>query len=75
VINKLAQEGLIFFVENKIMVELKALINLEEVHLAQAMNYLEAYQMEIGLLLNFGSKSLQYRRVHNNKILNHDLLD
>lgn len=61
-----------FFVENKIMVELKAVINLEEVHLAQAMNYLEAYQMEIGLLINFGSKSLQFKRVHNNKILNHE---
>jgi GxxExxY protein len=56
-----------FFVENKIMVELKAVINLEDVHLAQAMNYLEAYNMEIGLLINFGSKSLQFKRVHNNK--------
>jgi len=56
-----------FFVENKIMVELKAVINLEDVHLAQAMNYLEAYNMEIGLLINFGAKSLQFKRVHNNK--------
>lgn len=55
-----------FFVENKIMVELKALIELEDVHLAQAMNYLEAYNMEIGLLINFGAKSLQFKRVHNN---------
>src|ERR1700712_3378251 len=59
-----------FFVEDAIMVELKAIINLEEVHLAQAMNYLEAYQMEIGLLINFGSKSLQFKRVHNNKSFN-----
>ncbi len=58
-----------FFVENVIMVELKAIINLEEAHLAQAMNYVEAYKMEIGLLINFGSRSLQFRRVHNNKIL------
>ena len=58
-----------FFVEGTIMVELKAIITLEEVHLAQAMNYLEAYKMEIGLLINFGSKSLQFKRVHNNKIL------
>ena len=57
-----------FFVEGKIMVELKALITLEDVHLAQAMNYLEAYNMEIGLLINFGSKSLQFKRVHNNKL-------
>ena len=58
-----------FFVENKIMVEIKAVIDLEDVHLAQAMNYVEAYNMEIGLLLNFGAKSLQFKRVHNNKLL------
>jgi GxxExxY protein len=61
-----------FFVEEKVMVELKAIIKLEDVHLAQAMNYLEAYTMLVGLLLNFGSKSLEFKRVHNNKILNHD---
>jgi GxxExxY protein len=59
-----------FFVEDKIMVELKAIIKLEDVHLAQAMNYVEAYKMEIGLLINFGAKSLEFKRVHNNKILN-----
>jgi len=58
-----------FFVEGKIMVELKAVIKLEDVHLAQAMNYTEAYQMEIGLLINFGAKSLEFKRVHNNKII------
>ncbi len=56
-----------FFVEGCIMVELKAVIDLEDVHLAQAINYLEAYNMEIGLLINFGAKSLQFKRVHNNK--------
>lgn len=61
-----------FFVEDKIMVEIKAVINLEDVHLAQAMNYIEAYKLEIGLLINFGAKSLQHKRVHNNKILNRD---
>jgi len=55
-----------FFVEEKIMLEIKAVINLEDVHLAQAMNYVEAYHLEIGLLVNFGSKSLQHKRVHNN---------
>ncbi len=60
-----------FFVENKIMVELKAVKQLEDVHLAQAMNYLEAYNMEIGLLINFGARSLEFKRVHN-KRLNHD---
>jgi len=59
-----------FFVGEKIMVELKATIKLEDVHLAQAMNYLEAYKMEIGLLINFGAKSLEFKRVHNNKLLN-----
>ncbi len=57
-----------FFVENKIMVELKAITGLEDVHLAQAINYLEAYNLEVGLLINFGSKSLEFKRVHNNKI-------
>jgi GxxExxY protein len=54
-----------FFVEDKIMVELKAIIHLEDVHLAQAINYLEAYKMEVGLLINFGSKSLQFKRVQH----------
>lgn len=56
-----------FFVEEKIMVELKAIIQLEEVHLAQALNYLEVYNMETGLLINFGSKSLQFKRLLNKK--------
>lgn len=54
-----------FFVEDKIMVELKALIKLEDVHLAQSMNYCQAYNLPIGLLLNFGAKSLEFRRVYN----------
>ena len=52
-----------FFVEGKVMVELKAVIQLEDVHLAQAINYLEAYGLDIGLLINFGSRSLQFKRV------------
>ncbi len=56
-----------FFVENEIMVELKAIINLEDVHLAQAINYLEAYNMKTGLLINFGSKSLTFKRLFNKK--------
>jgi len=54
-----------FFVEDFVMVELKALIKLEEVHLAQAMNYCQAYNLPIGLLINFGSKSLEFKRVFN----------
>ena len=57
-----------FFVEKIIMVELKAVIRLEDVHLAQALNDLEAYKMNIGLLINFGAKSLDFKRIHNNKI-------
>ncbi|MEZ4868811.1 MAG: GxxExxY protein [Caldilineaceae bacterium] len=52
-----------FFVERKVMVELKAVIQLEDVHLAQAINYLEAYGLEVGLLINFGSRSLKFKRV------------
>lgn len=52
-----------FFVEQKVMVELKAVVQLEDVHLAQAINYLEAYGLEIGLLINFGNTSLQFKRV------------
>ena len=57
-----------FFVEENIMLELKAVIHLEDVHLAQALNYLEAYKTKIGLLINFGEKSLNFKRVHNNKL-------
>lgn len=54
-----------FLVMGEIMVELKAIINLEGVHLAQAMNYLEAYNLPTGLLINFGAKSLQFKRLFN----------
>ncbi|MBS1496705.1 MAG: GxxExxY protein, partial [Bacteroidetes bacterium] len=50
-----------------VSVELKALTLLEDVHLAQAINYLEAYDLEIGLLINFGAKSLQHKRIINRK--------
>lgn len=56
-----------FLIENKISCELKAVIELEKVHLAQAINYLEAYNLEIGLLLNFGNTRLQFHRLENNK--------
>lgn len=54
-----------FFVAACIMVELKAVIRLEDVHLAQAINYLEAYDMEVGLLINFGARSLEFKRVRH----------
>jgi GxxExxY protein len=56
-----------FFVDNVISVELKAITKLEDVHLAQAINYLEAYNLEIGLLINFGETSLNFKRVTNKK--------
>ncbi len=52
-----------FVVEGKVLVELKAFIELEDVHLAQVLNYLKAYKLEVGLLINFGSKSLTFKRV------------
>jgi GxxExxY protein len=54
-----------FLVEGTVSVELKAIIQIEEVHLAQAINYLEAYDLEVGLLINFGAKSLQFKRLTN----------
>jgi GxxExxY protein len=54
-----------FFVEDIIMVEIKAVIKLEDVHLAQAMNYCQAYNLPIGLLINFGARSLEFKRVYN----------
>ena len=56
-----------FFVGEKIMVELKAVSMLNDAHLAQAMNYLEAYNLPVGLLINFGSKSMEFKRIYNSK--------
>lgn len=52
-----------FVVEGKVLVELKAINELEDVHMAQALNYLKAYKLEVGLLINFGSKSLTFKRL------------
>lgn len=56
-----------FLVEGIISVELKALTKLEDVHFAQAINYLEAYNLEVGLLINFGEMSLNFKRLANKK--------
>lgn len=56
-----------FVVEEKVVAELKALVNLEDVHLAQAKNYVVAYDFPPGLLINFGSQSLQYKLIFNPK--------
>ena len=57
-----------FFVENKVMVELKAVSELEDVHKAQAINYLETYGLAHGLLINFGGISLDFKRVYNKNL-------
>ncbi len=56
-----------FSVEEVVSVELKAVTKLEDVHLAQAINYLEAYNLEIGMLINFGERSLNFKRLTNKK--------
>ena len=56
-----------FLVEGIISVEIKAITKIEDVHFAQAINYLEAYDLEVGLLINFGSKSLEFKRLLNSK--------
>lgn len=56
-----------FLIEDVISVELKAVTKTEDVHLAQAINYLEAYNLEVGLLVNFGAKSLEFKRLINSK--------
>ena len=56
-----------FLVDGKVMVELKALSTIEDTHIAQTINYLEAYKLEVGLLLNFGSRSLTYKRLIKDK--------
>jgi len=61
-----------FVVENSLIIELKALINLEDVHLAQAKNYVVAYDFPLGLLINFDSNSLQHKLIFNPKYNNPD---
>ena len=56
-----------FIVENSVVVELKALVKLEDVHLAQAKNYVVAYDKEVGLLINFGGRSLEFKKIFNPK--------
>jgi len=58
-----------FFVENRVMVELKAIEKLDDVHKAQAINYCEAYTIADGLLINFGAKSMEFKRVYNKNLV------
>ena len=57
-----------FLVEENILVELKAITEINEIHFAQVINYLEAFQLEIALLINFGEKSLRMKRFLNSRI-------
>lgn len=66
---KIGSRRVDFLVEGKISVELKALTKLEPVHYAQTINYLEAFNLEIGLLINFGSASLGFKRFTNRKFI------
>jgi GxxExxY protein len=58
-----------FLIDDKIVVEIKAVSKLEDIHLAQALNYLESMNLSVGLLINFGAQSLEFKRLHNNKFL------
>ena len=65
--NRIGTRRVDFFVEDVVSVELKAVTKLEDVHFAQAINYLEAYNVEVGLLINFGEQSLNFKRLQNRK--------
>ena len=58
-----------FFVEDCVMVELKAMEKIEDVHKAQGINYLEAYNIADGLLINFGGLSLEFKRLYNKRLI------
>lgn len=62
-----------FFVEKTVMIEIKAVEQLDDVHKAQAINYCEAYNIANGLLLNFGGTSLEFRRVYNKRLVNSEV--
>ena len=64
-----------FLVANRVLVELKAVIRLEDVHLAQGLNYLEAFRLPTGLLINFGARSLEFKRLYKKLGLNRDSQD
>ena len=66
---KIGSRRVDFLVSDIVSVELKAIVRLEDVHLAQAINYLEAYDPEVGLLLNFGARSLKFNRIENRKFI------
>ncbi|MBS1509417.1 MAG: GxxExxY protein [Bacteroidetes bacterium] len=66
---KIGKRRVDFLIDNKIILEIKAVSKLEDTHLAQALNYLECMNLPVGLLINFGAKSLEFKRLYNNKFL------
>ena len=63
-----------FLVQDVLSVELKAVTKLEDAHFSQAINYLEAYHLEVGLLINFGERSLNFKRLKNKKIKQENII-
>ena len=67
--NSIGMRRVDFFIEGKVMLEIKAVEKIEDAHKAQAINYCEAYNIADGLLINFGGKSLEFKRVYNKKLV------
>lgn len=67
--NSIGMRRVDFFIEGKVMLEIKAVEKIEETHKAQAINYCEAYNIADGLLINFGAKSLEFKRVYNKRLV------
>lgn len=65
---KVGKRRVDFLVEDKVLVELKAISEINDTHFNQILNYLTAYQLEISLLINFGENSLKFKRFINSKI-------
>ena len=61
-----------FLIDKKVLLEIKARSEIENSHLAQAINYIEASNIDTGLLVNFGAASLQFKRIHNKRLFPHN---
>jgi GxxExxY protein len=66
--NKIGLRRVDFWIENTVSLEIKAKSELDNTHLAQAINYIEASNVSTGLLINFGAPSLQFKRIHNRNL-------
>ncbi len=75
--NKIGLRRVDFWIDSTVSLEIKAKSEIDNTHLAQAINYIEASNVSTGLLINFGAASLQFKRIHNKKLfpsLTEDLL-